>query len=202
MNNRKLAEFSKVSFEEYYKTFNKIYKKSFDEDFIRAIYNNITIPTRATFGAAAYDFKLPFGIALNKKHSIMIPTGIRVTMPEDNGMFILPKSGTGSNYRLSLVNTEALIDGDYAYSDNEGHILLKIVYDAVDAMITPKSFVKDGNKISIDEFYVDTNTTPDILTMEQGDGFAQATIYEYKTSKTDDTNKMKRRNGGFGSTGN
>ena len=37
-----------------------------------------------------------------------------------------PRSGLGFKYRLQLNNTVGIIDSDYFYSDNEGHIFSKI----------------------------------------------------------------------------
>ena len=40
-----------------------------------------------------------------------------------------PRSGLGFKYRLQLNNTVGIIDSDYFYSDNEGHIFAKITND-------------------------------------------------------------------------
>ena len=37
------------------------------------------------------------------------------------------RSGLGFKYQMMLSNTLALIDSDYFYSDNEGHIMIKLV---------------------------------------------------------------------------
>ena len=41
-----------------------------------------------------------------------------------------PRSGLGFKYRLQLNNTVGIIDSDYYYSDNEGHIFAKITNDS------------------------------------------------------------------------
>ena len=41
-----------------------------------------------------------------------------------------PRSGLGFKYRLQLNNTVGIIDSDYFYSDNEGHIFSKITNDS------------------------------------------------------------------------
>ena len=43
---------------------------------------------------------------------------------------IYPRSGLGFKYRLQLNNTVGIIDSDYFYSDNEGHIFIKITNDS------------------------------------------------------------------------
>lgn len=51
-------------------------------------------------------------------------------MPEDIVLLILPRSSLGFKYRLRLDNTVGVIDSDYFYSDNEGHIFVKITNES------------------------------------------------------------------------
>ena len=37
-----------------------------------------------------------------------------------------PKSGLGFKYRMKLANTIGIVDSDYYFSTNEGHIMAKI----------------------------------------------------------------------------
>ena len=39
---------------------------------------------------------------------------------------LYPRSGLGFKYRLQLNNTVGIIDSDYFYSDNEGHIFASV----------------------------------------------------------------------------
>ncbi|MBR6796340.1 MAG: deoxyuridine 5'-triphosphate nucleotidohydrolase, partial [Clostridia bacterium] len=39
---------------------------------------------------------------------------------------IYPRSGLGFKLGLRLMNTVGIIDGDYYYSSNEGHIMIKL----------------------------------------------------------------------------
>ena len=91
---------------------------------------------------------------------------------EDNFVLKLyPRSGLGFKYRLQLNNTVGIIDSDYYYSDNEGHIFAKITNDS------------NENKV---------------LTIPKGTGFMQGIFVEYGITIDDDTDSI--RNGGFGST--
>lgn len=100
-------------------------------------YNKIPLPKRATAGSAGYDFYMPRhgGLFIEGSHDsanskkYLIPTGIRVVMPKDVVLSIYPRSGMGSKYGMRLINTTGIIDSDYAYADNEGHILISIVAD-------------------------------------------------------------------------
>ena len=70
-----------------------------------------------------------------------------------------------------LLNTTAVIDRDYAYADNEGHIMAKITNDT-----------NEGKTIEI----------------ESGKGFMQGIFVEYGITEDDDADGI--RTGGFGST--
>lgn len=61
--------------------------------------------------------------------TIKIPTGIRVQMETGWVLQCYPRSGLGFKYRLQLNNTVGIIDSDYYFSDNEGHIFAKLTND-------------------------------------------------------------------------
>ena len=148
-------------------------KKNFDIDEEQLInfYNNILLPKRATVGSAGYDFKLPFSITLNPNETKKIPTGIRVKMESNYVLLLLPRSSLGFKYRMQLDNTVGVIDSDYYYSDNEGHIILKVSNDTKEEKV---------------------------LYLEENKGICQGIFFEYGITIDDDT--IGERNGGFGST--
>ena len=84
---------------------------------------------------------------------------------------IYPRSGLGFKYRVQLNNTVGIIDSDYYYSDNQGHIQIKITNDS-----------KEGKT----------------LTVKGGEAFAQGIFSEYGITYDDEVTSV--RNGGFGST--
>ena len=130
------------------------------------------LPTRATAGSAGYDFHIPCDLTLAPGETAKIPTGIRAQMAEGWVLQIYPRSGLGFKFRLQLNNTVGIIDSDYYYSDNEGHILIKVT---------------------------NTNTEGKTLSLKAGDGFAQGIFLPFGI--TEDDNVSAVRNGGFGSTG-
>ena len=134
-------------------------------------YEIIKLPKRATKGSAGYDFYAPFDFTLKPGETIKIPTGIRCKMEEGWVLKIYPRSGLGFKYRLQLNNTVGIIDSDYYYSDNEGHIMIKVTNDS------------------------NENKTVDV---QKGQGFAQGIFVEFGITYDDDT--TDERNGGFGST--
>lgn len=169
-----MIKFEKVSFEQFEKDFKKIYdgRDNITEDKLREIYDNIKLPSRATKGSAGYDFFAPFNIGMAKGLYTTIPTGVRVILPQDKLLSIYPRSGLGFKYGMRLANTVGIIDSDYSYSDNEGHIMIKAICENTNA-----------------ENYLHINA---------GKAFAQGVITKYYT--TDDDNVNNERNGGFGST--
>ena len=122
---KRIARFEKVSesqFKEGMSEFETLY--SIQE--IEQMYQSLELPKRATKDSAGYDFLLPFSICLKPGQTIKIPTGIRVSMEEGWVLKLYPRSGLGFKFRLQLNNTVGIIDGDYYFSDNEGHIFAKI----------------------------------------------------------------------------
>ena len=66
-----------------------------------------------------------------------------------------------------------MVDSDYFYSDNEGHIFIKLANET-----------NEGKLVKI----------------KQGEGFAQGVFVEYGITVDDDEDEKEIRNGGFGST--
>ncbi|MDR2043545.1 MAG: deoxyuridine 5'-triphosphate nucleotidohydrolase [Clostridium sp.] len=166
----RIARFHKVSPEIFREAFREGFPEYSESD-LREIYQNLKLPTRATKGSAGYDFYAPFPFRLEPGQSIRIPTGIRAEMDEEWVLQLFPKSGLGFRCRLQLDNTVGIIDSDYFYSDNEGHILAKITNDS-----------KEGK----------------VLELAAGAGFLQGIFLRYGITAEDDAQGI--RNGGFGST--
>ena len=124
---QRIGEFEKVSYKQFATAWEKCFADTFEE--IESLYRQIKLPMRATSGSAGYDFFTPIPITLAPKENILIPTGIRVKIEEGWFLAIVPKSGLGFKYRLQVDNTMGVIDSDYYYSDNEGHIFVKMTND-------------------------------------------------------------------------
>ena len=120
----RIATFEKVSFEQYKEACQKNYPPRDEEELLKE-WESIRLPERATEDSAGYDFFIPRDAYINAVPKVF-PTGIRVHI--DPGWFLMccPKSGLGFKYSARLANTLGIIDGDYYYSDNEGHIMVKV----------------------------------------------------------------------------
>ena len=86
----------------------------------------IPLPKRATAGSAGYDFVSPVEVTVEPGETALIPTGIRAEMDPGWVLLLFPRSSLGFKYSLRLANTLGVIDSDYAFAKNEGHIMVKL----------------------------------------------------------------------------
>ncbi len=89
-------------------------------------WSEIPLPRRATAGSAGYDFTAPVAVTISAGGTALIPTGIRAEMEPGWVLLLFPRSSLGFRHGLRLANTVGVIDSDYAFADNEGHILVKL----------------------------------------------------------------------------
>ena len=133
---QRIAKFHKVSKERFTADWIDTFAQSQEE--AEKVYEAIRLPKRATAGSAGYDFFAPAEFTLKPGETVKIPTGIRVEMQPEWVLKCYPRSGLGFKYRLQLNNTVGIIDSDYFYSDNEGHIMVKITNEGVKTMKVAK----------------------------------------------------------------
>lgn len=125
----RIAKFYKVSYEQFEGDWKDTFGPIETEE-IRRIYEGIRLPARATAGSAGYDLYTPVAMTIRPGETMKIPTGIRVEMNDGWVLAVFPRSSLGFKYRLQLNNTVGIIDSDYFYSDNEGHMFIKITNDS------------------------------------------------------------------------
>lgn len=131
-------------------------------------------PCRATEGAAGYDIFAPFNFSLKPNEEILVPTGLRLYIDNslDVVLFVLPRSGAGFKCFIRLANTVGVIDKDYYYAKNEGHIFVKVRNESEDKEWTVKT----------------------------GEAFAQGVLLPYYLTDRDAEQEKEVRTGGLGST--
>ncbi len=166
---QRVAKFHKVSYEQFKEGFIDCFP-SYEGD-VQEVYNALKLPRRATTGSAGYDFCTPIDITIQPGKTVKIPTGIHCEMEENWVLKCYPRSGLGFKFRLQLNNTVGIIDSDYFYSDNEGHIFAKLTNDT-----------NEGK----------------VVDLKAGTGFMQGIFIEYGVTIDDDATEI--RNGGLGST--
>ena len=123
-----IAEFHKVSFNQFLQDAQKtgFVDNETNSEFVKILWERIKLPVRATGGSAGYDFFLPFPFSVYPGAVITIPTGIRAEIQPGWFLMLVPRSGLGFKHGMRLLNTCGIIDSDYAFADNEGHIMAKI----------------------------------------------------------------------------
>jgi len=151
--------FEKIKLEEFIKT------RSIDE------YDKITLPKRSTDASAGYDFFIPYEISLEPKESIVISTGIKSYMNNNEVLLIFIRSSLGFKHGIRLKNQTGVIDSDYYNNENnEGHILIAI-----------------------------ENTGNNYILIKQNDRVAQGVFINYLISENEEK-PQNNRIGGIGST--
>ena len=151
--------------------FEIISKEQFNKDFDINKETTIKLPKRATKDSAGYDCFAPYNIILNPGEEIKIPTGLKAYMGSGEVLMAFPRSGLGFKYYCRLSNTIGVIDRDYVFSNNEGHIWIKIR--------------NEGNKV---------------MELKQGEAFCQFIFMPFLLVDGDSYDNGETRNGGFGST--
>ena len=131
-----MIKFEKVPFKAYLEARRNLGCSSVG-DVIEEEWEDIKLPARSTVGSAGYDFFAPFNFTVYANDSFpkhmtttTIPTGIRFVTDNSNiFLMCVPRSGLGFKNGFCLVNTIGVIDSDYQFSDNSGHIMGKFSSD-------------------------------------------------------------------------
>ena len=152
--------FEKISFNQ----FKKDIKDNID------LYNEYLLPKRATKYSVGYDFFAIDDIVIKPGKIVKIPTGYKANFNNDEGLFLIMRSGLGFKYNLRLTNQVGVIESDYYNNEsNEGHMWLSIQ--------------NEGNEE---------------VTISKGKAYCQGVFIKYLV--TDDDNVTNIRKGGLGST--
>ena len=156
-----MRKFEKISFEQF--------KKDIKDD--KNLYDEYLKPSRGTKNSAGYDFKAILPFTLKPNEIKKIPTGMKVTMKDDEVLLVVVRSSMGFKYNIRMCNQVGVMDKDYYNNpNNEGHMWIALK--------------NEGDK----EY-----------TVEKGEAFAQGMFIKYLT--VDDEEEItKERTGGFGST--
>lgn len=143
--------------------FEKVSKEIFiNSGYTEEEYASYSLPKRATSGSAGYDFYAIKDFTVNPNETITVPTGVRTRIEDGWVLKIYPRSSLGFKYRFTLNNTVGIIDGDYYYSDNEGHIFVRA-----------------------------TNMSDKPLFIKKGQGFCQGIFSEYGITEDDDATNAR-----------
>ena len=140
----KAGMFQKITYEQFKKDYGDYIKSTEWQSPANTdnIYKGIKLPTRATEGSAGYDFYSPVAFVLHPGEAVNFPTGIRTYINNGWVLKIYLRSSLGFKHQTGLANTVGIIDSDYYYSDNNGHIRVKLVNNGDKDLI-----VKRGDRV-------------------------------------------------------
>ena len=132
------------------------------------------IPKQATIGSAGFDLRSNISVDLKPREKKLIPTGIRVVIPEGYNGEIRPRSGLANKAGITVLNSPGTIDSDY-----RGEVKVLLINLSFDSYSICK-----GDRIA------QLVITPVV-------------IPKIKEATKDEFDKLitKRGEGGFGSTG-
>lgn len=150
-------------------------------------------PTYANEGDAGMDLYSPADYTIPPGETIIIPTGIKVAIPQGYALLIQPRSGQSAKTKLRIANTPGLIDS--GYRDEIGVIIENIDPPFKDI---DYDFNEDGT-IKINSI-LHGNT----YTIDKGQKFAQMRLVQVPMAalfEVQDIHEIEGdRGGGFGST--
>lgn len=125
--------------------------------------NGEKLPFRKTKGSSGYDFYLPTHFMfVHPKETVMLVTGIRAYMQEDEELKLYIRSSVGLQ-GLMIADIVPKIDSDYYYSENEGNIMIP--------------------------FY---NYSNEMLKFNRGDRLVQGSFYNYLVSDNGNGNQERK----------
>lgn len=128
------------------------------------------LPKRATNESAGYDFASIEDVVVEPGKIVLVKTGVRALMPKNEVLLLFPRSSLPIKKGLTMSNGVGVIDADYYYADNEGHIAIQIY-----------------------------NFTDKPVKIEKGERLSQGIFTNFYKTVNDET-EDKVRLGGFGST--
>ena len=111
--------------------FEKISKDNFFNSVPNGNYEDIILPKRSTKNSAGYDFYSLYDITIKPNERVVIPTGIKVCMNENEFLGIYIRSSLGFKYNIRMCNQVGIIDADY-YNNKDNYVdaeIIKIMKD-------------------------------------------------------------------------
>lgn len=152
--------------------------------------DGVDLPKYANQGDAGMDVRAAEDITIFPNETKIIPTGLKMAIPEDYELQVRPRSGLSLNTPLRIANSPGTIDS--GYRDEIGIIISNISNNCDD--LQTYTIGEKGNKNGI---YI----------IKKGDRIAQIVLSRYEKIKFEQVDKGVirtlgiNRGGGFGHTG-
>lgn len=154
----------------------------------------IKIPSYAHETDAGMDIYSPSEYTIGPGETVIIPTGIKVAIPEGYALLIQPRSGQSAKTKLRVANTPGLIDS--GYRDEIG-----VIVENIEPPFKDINYEFDDNG----EIHIKSILHGEAYTIAEGQRFAQMRLVRVPKANFVEVSSVNEigedRNGGFGSTG-
>lgn len=132
---------------------------------------DVVIPRRETLYSAGYDIAAIETVEIKPQDIVLVSTGLKAYMPEDEVLKIYLRSSIPKKKGLLMANSVGIIDSDYYNNENnDGHIMIPLY-----------------------------NFSKRLVIINKGEKIAQGIFTKYLLSDNDNPNNQIRK-GGFGSS--
>ena len=155
---------------------------------------NVSLPTYAHETDAGMDIYSPSEYTIGPGETVIIPTGIKVAIPEGYALLIQPRSGQSVKTKLRVANTPGLIDS--GYRDEIG-----VIVENIEPPFKDIDYEFDENG----EIHIKSILHGEAYTIAEGQRFAQMRLVRVPKANFVEVSSISAigedRGGGFGSSG-
>ena len=159
---------------------------------------NAKLPTYATNGSGAMDIYSPEEYNIECGQTIIIPIGIKVSIPHGYALLIQPRSGMSARMKVRIPNSPGLIDEDY-------HEEIGVIVENTDIRVKDVDIDSITNKFGTGTEMGLIKEYGRLITIGKGERFAQMRLVEVPRVKWREVNSLgtqiEDHGKGFGSTG-
>lgn len=155
-------------------------------------------PVRASAGAAGWDLYTTEDVVLQPYRAVIVPSGIKVALPEGTMLLIVPRSGYSIKNQILMPNSIGVIDEDYRGTIGISMMWappLDMLFETETEEVSGDFTIRGGGLRAkkVDNFFIPKFTR-----------IAQAVLLPYLEQdwrKVDALSETARGAGGFGHTG-
>lgn len=92
-------------------------------------YTNIKLPNRKTKASAGYDFYVATPVTIHPQEKVLVETGVKAYMADDEVLKIYLRSSTAKTLTLQMPNHVGIIDADYYENETNDGAIFILVYN-------------------------------------------------------------------------
>lgn len=159
---------------------------------------NAKLPTYATNGSGAMDIYSPEEYNIECGQTVIIPIGIKVSIPHGYALLIQPRSGMSARMKVRIPNSPGLIDEDY-------HEEIGVIVENTDIQVKDVDIDNVTNRFGTGTELGLIKEYGSPITIGKGERFAQMRLVEVPRVKWREVNSLgtsiEDHGKGFGSTG-